>query len=179
MGWTGGQDRGSTIWRLSRLGRQTLELAPVPLAGIVDAERLELTRESAGREIDWRIGPLPTLDGDRSLLHEAIGHLLANAVKFTRHAPRAVIEVFARESGPPAVVVIRDNGAGFNAARAAEHLFTPFARFHAQQAYEGIGAGLAIVDKIVRRHGGRIWAESTEGNGATFAFTLGAPSPPG
>lgn len=162
------------LLRLSRLGREPLELAAIPLADLVREVRQELIREVSGREIEWRIGPLPTVYADRGLIREAIGQLLANAVKFTRPQPRAVIEIFTAENGQPPVIVVRDNGAGFNAARAAEHLFMPFARFHAQQEFEGMGAGLAIVDRIVRKHGGRLWAESTEGTGATFSFTLGA-----
>lgn len=161
------------LLRLSRLGRQPVERATTPLAEIVAAARQEIMREAPGREVDWRIGPLPALACDRVLLHEALGHLLENAVKFTRRQSNAAIEVFAEPDTAPAVIVIRDNGAGFNAAR-AEHLFLPFARFHGQQDFEGLGVGLAIADKIIRKHGGRLWVESEEGQGATFRFTLDA-----
>lgn len=162
-----------TLLRLSRIGREPLELAATPLTEVVEQVRHELMRDVSGREIEWRLGLLPTVACDRLLCHEAMSQLLANALKFTRDQPNAVIEVFVRDAGSPPVIAVRDNGIGFNAAR-AEHLFMPFARFHAQQAFEGIGAGLAITDKIVRRHGGRMWAESEEGQGATFNFTLSA-----
>ena len=162
-----------TLLRLSRIGRVPLELAATSLTEVVEQVRHELMRDVSGREIEWRLGLLPTVVCDRLLCHEAIGQLLANALKFTRDQPHAVIEVFVRDAGPPPVLAVRDNGAGFNAAR-AEHLFAPFARFHAPQAFEGIGGGLAIADKIVRRHGGRLWAESEDGRGATFNFTLSA-----
>ena len=164
------------LLRLSRIGGEPLERVATPLATLVDEVRLELMRNVGGREIEWRIGPLPTLTCDRRLCHEAFGQLLANAIKFTVSQPRTVIEVFVRDGSEPPVLVVRDNGVGFNAAR-AEHLFMPFARFHPHQAFEGIGAGLAIAAKIVRRHGGRIWAESEEGRGATFNVTLASAAP--
>jgi len=164
------------LLRLSRIGSEPLERVATPLATLVDEVRQELMRDVVGREIEWRIGPLPTLPCDRRLCHEAFGHLLANAIKFTGGQPCARIEVFVQEGSEPPVLVVRDNGVGFNAAR-AEHLFMPFARFHPQQAFEGIGAGLAIAAKIVRRHGGRIWADSEEGHGATFHVTLASAAP--
>lgn len=161
------------LLQLSRVGRQPLDLVATPLTAVVDDVRQELMRTVPGREIEWRIGSLPTLRCDRRLCHEAFGHLLVNAIKFTAGQPRAVVEVFAQEGTVPPVLVVRDNGVGFNAAR-AEHLFMPFARFHPPQAFEGIGAGLALAAKIVHRHGGRIGVESEEGGGASFHFTLSA-----
>jgi light-regulated signal transduction histidine kinase (bacteriophytochrome) len=166
------------LLRLSRLGRQPLARAATPLAEIVAAARQEIMREAAGREVEWRIGELPVLACDGRLVHEALGHLLRNAVKFTRRQPHAIIEVFADPATIPPVIAVRDNGVGFNAAR-AEHLGMPFARFHGQQDFEGLGVGLAITDKIVRKHGGRLWVESAEGQGATVRFTLEAGSEPG
>lgn len=159
------------LLRLSRLGRHPVELAATAVAEIVAAARLEVMHEAPGRRVEWQIGPLPVLACDRVLMHEAVAQLLANAVKFTRRQPNAVIEVFVEPDTTPPVIVVRDNGAGFNAAR-AELLFMPFARFHGQQDFEGLGVGLAIADKIIRKHGGRLWAESEEGRGATFRFTL-------
>lgn len=165
------------LLQLSRLGRQALEAAPTPLGDLVEDVRRELALEAPGRDIEWRIGPLPVVDADGRLLREALRCLLENAVKFTRRQPRAVIEV-ASTSGPSLpVVTIRDNGTGFNAAR-AEHLFQPFARYHSQQDFEGLGAGLAIAESVVRKHGGRLWVESEEGRGAAFHFTLGAEESP-
>jgi len=163
------------LLRLSRLGRHPVERAATPLAELVAAARHEVMREAPGRDVTWRIGPLPVVACDRRLAQEAITQLLANAVKFTRRQPNALVEVFVEPDTTPPVLVVRDNGAGFNAAR-AEHLFMPFARFHGQQDFEGLGAGLAIADKIIRQHGGRLWVESEEGQGATFRFTL-APAP--
>ncbi|MBL9210608.1 MAG: hypothetical protein JNL92_09055 [Opitutaceae bacterium] len=161
------------LLQLSRLGRQRLEQEVTSLSTLADEVRQELMRDAAERVIEWRTGPLPTVTCDRRLCHELFAQLFANAIKFTAGQPRAVIEVFVREGTIPPVVVVRDNGVGFNAAR-AEHLFMPFARFHPPQAFEGIGAGLALAAKIVRRHGGQIGVESVEGGGATFHFTLSA-----
>lgn len=159
------------LLRLSRLGRHPIERTAAPLTEIVAAAKVEIMREAPDRAVEWRIGPLPVLACDRVLMHEAMGHLLGNAVKFTRRQSNAAIEVFVEADTAPPVIVIRDNGAGFNAARAGQR-FMPFARFHGQQEFEGLGTGLAIADKIIRRHGGQLWVESEEGQGATFRFTL-------
>ncbi len=159
------------LLRLNRLAQQPLDRRPTPLGEIADQVRREAMRAAAGRDVRWQVGALPEVFADRRLLHEALGQLVANALKFTRNCPCATIELRVEEGAQGQVFSVRDNGAGFNAAAAA-NLGEPFARFHGQQEFDGIGAGLAITLRILRRHGGRLWAESREGEGATFYFTL-------
>ena len=129
--------------------------------------------EINGRQVDCQIQDLPAAHSDAVLLEQVYVNLLGNAVKFTRERNPARIEVgFTRESGR-VTYYVRDNGVGFD-MQYADKLFGVFQRLHAQDEYEGTGAGLAIVQRIVRRHGGEIWAESELGQGATFYFTLGA-----
>lgn len=166
-----------TLLRLNRLARQPLERRPTPLADLVNNARREVGRDVAGRDLVWQIAELPVVVADRLMVQDALVQLLGNAIKFTRPQPRAVIEVFATRGGEETAFAVRDNGVGFNAAR-AEHLGQPFARFHGQQDFEGVGSGLAIAERIFRKHGGRLWAEAQEGRGATIYFTLGAEALP-
>ncbi len=160
------------LMRLSRLGRHALNLQPVDLAslvrGVVDDER----HEHPQRAVTLRIGELPEVVADASLLRQVFVNLLSNAFKFTRHAAQAVIEVRCERRGDERVFVVRDNGAGFDMARAGR-LFDAFQRLHKPDEFEGSGVGLSIVQRIVQRHGGRIWAEAAPGQGASFFFTLG------
>lgn len=157
--------------KLSRVGRHELNLAPVPLAALMEEVRVELRAAHPERAVEWRLGPLPTVVGDGDLLRVALMNLGANALKFSAREPRARIEVRHETLEKEHVLVVRDNGVGFDDRRATE-LFTPFFRMHAAQEFEGNGVGLAVTARIVRRHGGRIWAESQPGQGATFFFTL-------
>lgn len=161
------------LLRLSRLGRQELSLAPTPLRRVVDDVRHELTAVIGGRNIEWRIDELPVMRCDPALVRQLFVHLLSNAVKFTRPRSHAVIAVQSAVVDGETVIAIRDNGVGFDPNR-APNLFTPFFRLHAPQDFEGTGVGLAFASRIVRRHGGRIWPEATENQGASFLFTLGA-----
>ncbi len=161
------------LLKLSRLGRQEVVLTPTPLRRVVDDVRQELAGAIGGRSIEWRISDLPILRCDASLVRSLFSHLLSNAVKFTRPRSHAVIAIEATVVDGETVFAVRDNGVGFDPNR-APNLFSPFFRLHAPQDFEGIGVGLAFAAKIVRRHGGRIWAEATEHQGASFLFTLGA-----
>jgi two-component system sensor kinase len=127
--------------------------------------------EERGRQIEWKIDELPHAYGDRSLMSLALINLISNAVKFTRLSPRAEIEIRGKEDGAGYVYYVRDNGVGFD-MRHADKLFGVFQRFHTQKEFEGTGIGLSNVQRIISRHGGRIWAESGVGHGATFYFTL-------
>jgi light-regulated signal transduction histidine kinase (bacteriophytochrome) len=123
------------------------------------------------RDVQMSIGELPTCDADPALLEQVFVNLLSNAAKFTRDRTPAVIETGSFEAAGATVLFVRDNGVGFD-MRYAGNLFGVFQRLHPQREFEGTGVGLSIVRRIVERHGGRIWAQSTPGEGAAFMFTL-------
>jgi light-regulated signal transduction histidine kinase (bacteriophytochrome) len=159
------------LLQLSRLGLQELCLQPVALDALVQGVVQDLARETAEREVEWRIGPLPQVVCDAVMMKQAVLHLLANAVKFTRPRAHAVIEAGTIEENGVTTIFVRDNGAGFD-MKYTKKLFGVFQRLHAQQEFEGVGSGLAITQRILQRHGGRIWAEAEVDKGATFYFTL-------
>jgi PAS domain S-box-containing protein len=163
------------LLNFSRLGRQELERRPVAPADIARAALGELTADGSGRHVEVRIDELPACRADPGLLKQVFVNLLGNALKFSRDRDPAIIEVTARDgegAGDGPVYLVRDNGVGFD-MRYADKLFGVFQRLHPAEEFEGTGVGLAIVARIVERHGGRIWAESAPGAGATFLFTLG------
>ena len=126
-------------------------------------------------QIAWTIHPLPAVLADRALLRLVLVNLLANAVKFTAGRAEAQIEIGRGPDAPGAAVIyVRDNGAGFD-PRFAEKLFGVFQRLHSQEEFEGTGIGLANVQRIVQRHGGRTWAEGAVDAGATFYFSIPVP----
>ena len=127
------------------------------------------------RRIDFAVGKLGTAEADPALLKQVLANLLSNAIKFTRDKNPAIVEVGCRVQTQPDeanVYFVKDNGAGFD-MRHSDKLFGVFQRFHRAEEYEGTGVGLAIVHKVIDRHGGRVWADSRPGEGATFYFTLG------
>jgi light-regulated signal transduction histidine kinase (bacteriophytochrome) len=131
-----------------------------------------LKTEAQDRDIERQISDLPFVECDPALIKQVFVNLLSNAVKFTRSRPHAVIQVGQTTlDGQPATLV-RDNGVGFN-MKYADKLFGVFQRLHRQEDFEGTGVGLASVQRINRRHGGRIWAEAELNVGATYYFTLG------
>jgi signal transduction histidine kinase len=154
----------------ARFSRQPLERRPVPLGSIV--RRLVEELRPPDRVIDVRMGDLPDCHGDASLLEQVFSNLISNAFKFTRGRERACIDIDSTAVANERVYRVRDNGAGFDMKR-ADKLFGVFQRLHSASEFEGTGVGLSIVQRIVQRHGGRVWAESTPGQGATFSFTLG------
>jgi len=165
------------LLNLARLGRRDLSVQPSELKSIVNEVLAELEPDCEGRQIEWKIGDLPSVDCDPGLMKQVFQNLLLNAVKFTRPRAQAVIEVgqdFGQkdEAGRSAVFV-RDNGVGFN-IKYADKLFGVFQRLHRQEDFEGTGVGLATVQRIIQKHGGRIWAEAELNKGATFYFTLGS-----
>jgi signal transduction histidine kinase len=157
----------------SRLGRQSLRKQSVDLAGLVRQVFAELQNEQEKREIDISIDDLPVCQADPALLKQVVVNLLANALKFSSHRERAVIAVGYQDNGQPdkCVYFVRDNGTGFD-MQYADKLFGVFQRLHRAEDYEGTGVGLAIVHRIIHRHGGRVWAEAEINRGATFYFTL-------
>lgn len=155
----------------SRMGRAELQRTTVALGQLVIQVRESLAEESSGREIEWRIAPLPQVQGDPAMLKLVITNLLANAIKYTRTRPSARIEIGATESEKETTVFVRDNGVGFD-MKYSHKLFGVFQRLHRQEEFEGTGIGLANVRRIINRHGGRTWAEGELGRGATFYFSL-------
>ena len=161
----------------SRLGRQPLAATPVQLDNVVRQVLEDLRSTYEDREITFQTGRLGAVEGDGAMLKQALTNLITNAIKFTRDRHPACVEIGARvePDGSP-VFYVRDNGAGFDMAR-ADQLFGVFKRLHGADEYEGTGVGLAIVQRIIERHGGRVWAEAEVGHGATFYFTLRAARP--
>lgn len=165
----------------SKMGRAGMAQKPVDLSVLVEEVRRTVERDSHGRTIHWVIKPLPEVIGDVAMLRQVLFNLLANAVKYTRHRKEAVIEIGTHSATPEEVVCfVRDNGAGFD-MKYVQKLFIAFQRLHSATEFEGTGVGLAIVRRIVQRHGGRTWAEAVVEQGATFYFSLprirSAPSP--
>jgi len=172
----GAQHMGALIDELlnfSRLGRQEPQRQITGLNSIVEEARTGLRTEGNGRAIEWHVGRLPFADCDPALMKQVFSNLLANALKFTRPREQAVIEVGQFPSQGQTVIFVRDNGVGFD-MKHADKLFGVFQRLHRSEDFEGTGVGLALVQKIVQKHGGRIWVEAALDRGATFFFTLGA-----
>ena len=155
----------------SRLGRKELETARVDMTELVRTIADEVRRAAGDRALEIKIEPLPPARGDRDMLRQAVMNLLDNAAKFTRRRTPGHIEVGHRADGAETVYYVKDNGAGFD-PRYAGKLFGVFQRLHRADEFEGTGVGLAIVQRIVQRHGGRVWAEGQVDAGATFSFTL-------
>jgi len=163
------------LLELSRVTRKSLALERVDLSAMAGQILGELAGIQPSRPLQANIQEGLLAEGDATLLHAALENLLGNAWKFT--APRDIAEIAfgCREEGGERVFFVRDNGAGFD-MKYADKLFGTFQRLHGQQEFEGNGIGLAMVRRIVTLHGGRVWAESRLDEGATFSFTLGAPS---
>ena len=161
------------LLRFSMMGRQSLSKEPVRTAALVQEVLDELLQEHVDRQIETHVDDLPDCLADPSLLKQVFVNLLSNAFKFTRRKELAKIEVGCRMQGGEQVYYVRDNGAGFN-MKYAERLFGCLERMHRQDEFEGSGVGLSIVQRIIVRHGGRIWAEAEVDMGATFHFSLPA-----
>ncbi|HXI65701.1 MAG TPA: ATP-binding protein [Gemmatimonadales bacterium] len=157
----------------SRLGRKPLEMGPVDLASLMQSVVEEQRQADPKRAIEVVVHSLPATLGDAGLLRQALSNLIENAFKFTRRQPKARIEVGSRVEGAETVYYVRDNGAGFD-MKYATKLFGVFQRLHGESDFEGTGVGLALVQRIVHRHGGRVWAQAAVDQGATFYFTLRA-----
>ncbi len=159
----------------SRLGRQPLSKQQVPTGAIIEQVLCDVRRRAEGRFVSVSVGEMPPLWGDPPLVKQVFVNLIDNAFKYTRMRPEAVIEIGSREIDGEQVYFVRDNGAGFD-MRYADKLFGVFERLHRAEDFEGTGVGLAIVQRIVERHGGRVWAEAAVDRGATFYFTTEVPS---
>jgi signal transduction histidine kinase len=172
-----GERMSELIEALLTMARQTgtdLRVNAVNLSSLAEATASELKTNHPDRKVEFVIRPAIKTEGDLVMLRTVIVNLLENAWKFTSKQPSATIEFGVTKGiGEDSLVYfVRDNGAGFDMAY-AEKLFKPFGRLHKESEYKGLGIGLAIVDRIVRRHGGKVWAEGKPGEGATFYFTLG------
>jgi len=159
------------LLRFSRLSRQPLARQTVNVSQLFHEVLDELQSEHAGRNVEIRVGDLPDCRGDRSLLRQVAVNLLSNAFKFTRRSEHAQVEIGSRLQDQERVYFVRDNGAGFD-MQYVRRLFGVFQRLHNARDFEGTGVGLSIVQRIISRHGGRVWAEAAVNQGATFYFTL-------
>ncbi|HOX58389.1 MAG TPA: PAS domain S-box protein [Candidatus Paceibacterota bacterium] len=164
------------LLNLARVSRQELRRQSIPLGSLVEEVLADLKHETADRTLEWRVEPLPVVECDRGLMKQVFANLLSNAVKYTRPRPVAVIEIGCRKTNGNTAVFVRDNGVGFS-MKYADKLFGVFQRFHRAEEFEGTGVGLATVDRIVRKHGGHIWAEAVVDRGATFYFTVAGLGP--
>jgi PAS domain S-box-containing protein len=156
----------------SRLSRQQVEKQRVAIADLVRqvlAEDLRIEQEN--RQIEITIGDLPACHADPHLLKQVLVNLIGNALKFTQKCEHTQIEIGWQQRDEQNIYFVKDNGAGFN-MEYANKLFGVFQRLHSAEDYDGTGVGLAIVQRIIHRHGGRVWAEGETGKGATFYFTL-------
>lgn len=159
------------LLRFSRLGRKPLEVTETDLNELVEEALADLSSEVAGREVQWRREPLPTVECDRSLMRQVFVNFLSNALKYTRPRHPAIIRIGSEIRAGERVIVIEDNGVGFD-TRHSDKLFGVFQRLHLPSEFEGNGVGLAMVSRILHRHGGQAYAEAQVGKGATFWFTF-------
>ncbi|HZZ18139.1 MAG TPA: PAS domain S-box protein [Opitutaceae bacterium] len=157
----------------SRLGRQSLKMQPVSIETVVRASLEELKSMREGRQVEVTVGELPPALGDAPLLRQVWLNLISNALKYTGRRERAEIEISSEKKNGEVVYHVRDNGTGFD-MKYSHKLFGVFQRLHRAEDYEGTGVGLATVQRIIQRHGGRVWAEAAPDRGATFYFTLAA-----
>jgi signal transduction histidine kinase len=155
----------------SRLGRKSLQPTELDMAALAGTVWERIEREETSKKFEMRLGSLPAAHGDQRLLEQVWTNLLSNAVKFSSKSENPIIEVGGIADTDEYVYFVRDNGAGFD-PKYADRLFGVFQRLHDEGEFPGTGVGLALVHKIVTRHGGRVWGDGKPGDGATFYFTL-------
>jgi PAS domain S-box-containing protein len=165
------------LLNFSRAGRQQLVSTSTDLTALAQSVVDELRRTVAGVAVEVTLQPLPPIMGDATLLRQVLVNLIGNAFKFTRNRAHPRVDIGARQEGDTVVYYVKDNGAGFD-MRYKDKLFGVFQRLHHVEEFEGTGVGLALAQRIIDRHGGRIWAEAKPNDGATFYFTLPS-APPG
>jgi light-regulated signal transduction histidine kinase (bacteriophytochrome) len=158
----------------SRLSRVSIRISLIHMGALAQSVFYELTTPEERERIDFLVEPLPVAVGDPNLIRQVWTNLLANALKFSTKRERAIIEVSSRREGGEIIYSVRDNGAGFD-MQYADKLFGVFQRLHNEREFAGTGVGLAIIQRVIHRHGGRIWAEGELDRGATFYFTLPQP----
>ena len=159
------------LLKFARLGRQPLSKRSVPTAAVIEQVLCEVRQhDESARSVSVSVGETPDIWGDPALLKQVFANLIGNAFKYTRVRQEAEIEIGSSQINGEQVFFVRDNGAGFD-MQYADKLFGVFQRLHRAEDFEGTGVGLAIVQRIVQRHGGRVWAEAAVDRGATFYFT--------
>jgi len=164
------------ILLLSRASRQEMVLNEIDMAALAKSVYNEFQTDTNDRNIEFSVGNLPNAYGDRSMLGQVFQNLIGNAIKFTRNRETAIIEVGGKEKGKEIVYYVRDNGAGFD-MKYINKLFGLFQRLHSPEEFEGTGVGLSIVQRVIRRHGGRVWGEGSVDGGATIYFTIPKDKP--
>jgi light-regulated signal transduction histidine kinase (bacteriophytochrome) len=164
-----------SLLHLAQVGRQPLCLELTPLNSLLESALETVQAECVGRNIEWRLDALASINCDRGLMKQVFVNLLANALKYSRSANPAVIHVGKTALQGEQIFFVRDNGVGFD-MQYADKLFGVFHRLHPSSEFEGTGIGLATVERILRNHGGRIWAEAAPNRGATFYFAVNADS---
>jgi light-regulated signal transduction histidine kinase (bacteriophytochrome) len=158
----------------SRLGRQKMGNTTVNLATLARSEFEHLTQGGAQSGPRFKLQPLPPVCGDPAMLRQVFANLLGNAIKFSRHQAVPTVEVGGWTNNGEVTCYVKDNGAGFD-EKYTHKLFGVFQRLHSESEFEGTGVGLALVQRVIHRHGGRVWAEGKLNQGATFYFTLPTP----
>src|SRR5882762_526992 len=159
------------LLNFSRLGRQALARTPVDLNALVESVVAELRQTQGSVAVDVALAPLPPASGDGALLRHVLVNLIGNAFKFSAQRAHPKVEIGAEHNGSEVAYYVKDNGVGFD-MQYANKLFGVFQRLHRPDEFEGTGVGLALAQRIIQRHGGRIWAEGKVNEGATFRFTL-------
>ena len=157
-----------------RTGRAEMQQNSIDMNQALREALAPIQKANAGRAIEWVIGELPSARGDYSQIRQVWANLLGNAAKYTHSKEATRIEVSSREGDQEIIFVVSDNGVGFD-MQYADKLFGVFQRLHSREEFEGTGIGLAIVQLIINRHGGRVWAEAEPNRGATFYFSLPRP----
>lgn len=153
------------------VSRQQVESAPIDMTVLAQAVFGECAAQAPGRQLQFTLQQLPTAQGDRAMLRQVLTNLCSNAIKYTRTRAVAEIEIGGRPEGAENLYYVKDNGVGFD-LKYANKLFGVFQRLPNAEGFEGTGVGLALVQRVIHRHGGRVWAEAKLNAGATFYFTL-------
>lgn len=161
----------------SRLGRQGMSVTTVDMTELARSVFETAAAAALAAPPRFDVHPLPPAQGDLAMLRQVFTNLLSNAVKFSRRQPEPVVEVGSTDSGGETTYYVKDNGVGFD-QKFSHKLFGVFQRLHSEEEFEGTGVGLALVQRIIHRHGGKVWAEGQPGAGATFYFTLPTPTKP-
>lgn len=160
------------LLNLFGIANQTVDYRTVSLDDLVEEVVASFKKELKGRTVHWKVNPLPKVRCNYALMRQVFDNLISNALKYSRTKPAAKIEIGCRQVNGEEVIFIRDNGVGFD-MKFRNRLFGVFQRLHREEEFEGTGVGLALVSRIIRKHGGRIWGEGIVGEGASFYFTLG------
>ena len=155
----------------SRMNRQQVDVATIDMTALAQAVFEEHAAQAPGRQLQFRLQPLPPAQGDCAMLRQVLANLCSNAIKYTRPRAVAEIEMGGRTEGGENLYYVKDNGVGFD-MKYARKLFGVFQRLHTEDEFEGTGVGLALVQRVIHRHGGRLWAEAKLDEGATFYFTI-------